>query len=108
MAHSIRGQDIEVKKALSAELSESNSATYAGPISLLSGGAVKISGTWVGTLALQIFSSTDDAYVTMHTWTTNPTNAQAIDPISHGVWRIAFTAFTSGTATVYMWGKKYL
>ena len=108
MAHSIRGQDIEVKKALAAELSESNAATFVGPISLLGGGALKISGTWAGTLALQLYSSTDEGYVTMHTWTSNPTNAQAIDPISHGRWRVTFTEYTSGTATVYMWGKKYL
>ena len=108
MAQSIRSQDIEVKKALSAVLSESSAATFAGPISLLGGGALKISGTWVGTLALQLYSSTDAGYVTMHTWTANPTNAQAIDPISHGRWRVTFTEYSSGTATVYIWGKKYL
>ena len=108
MGQAIRTQDVEVKATLSAVLNESTPSTMAGPIALIHGGAIKISGTWEGTLALQMYSSEDSAFVTMHTWTANPTNAQAIDPISHGKWRVCFSDFTSGSAVVYIWGKKYL
>lgn len=107
MGQGTRSQTVEFKGTLSAEIAEGTASTYVGPIDLLGGGMINISGTWSGTLALQRKSTADDAWVTHATWTSNPTQAQAIDPIIHGHWRVGFTSFSSGSAVVYLVGRKY-
>lgn len=107
MGQAVRSQINEVKGTLSAQLNESDATTYVGPIRLLGGGMVNISGTWEGTLALQRQSTADETWVSEATWTSNPSQAQAIDCIIHGDWRVTFTTLSSGSATVYLISRKH-
>ena len=91
---------------LAKVLSESDPTSYVGPVVMSYGGDIHISGTWVGTLALQRYWPTLNAWKSEKTWTANPTEAQTIDTNTTKMkWRVTFTAFTSGGAVVALQGR---